>query len=88
MTIYILIFICKIIENTLSTLRIIILSKGRKKLGAILQGIVATIWIFSARIIILNINDDIMKIFAFILGSIIGSYVGSLVEEHLLIKIK
>ena len=88
MTIYILIFICKIIENTLSTLRIIILSKGRKKLGAILQGIVATIWIFSARIIILNINDDIMKIFAFIIGSIIGSYVGSLIEENLLIKAK
>ena len=88
MTIYILILVFKIIENTLSTLRIIILSKGRKKLGAILQGIVATIWIFSARIIILNINDDIVKILAFILGSIIGSYVGSLIEENLLIKIK
>ena len=86
MSIYILVFICKIIENTLSTLRIIILSKGRKKLGAILQGIVAIVWIFSARIIILNINEDFLKITAFVVGSTIGSYTGSIIEEKILKK--
>lgn len=88
MSIYILVFICKIIENTMSTLRIIILSKGRKKLGAILQGVVAIVWIFSARIIILNINEDLLKLIAFVTGSMIGSYIGSVIEEKLLIKIK
>ena len=88
MTIYILVFICKIIENTLSTLRIIILSKGRKKLGAILQGVVTIVWIFSARIIILNINKDMLKLLAFVIGSMIGSYIGSVIEEKVLIKIK
>ncbi len=80
--IYIIIFISKIIENTLSTLRIILISKGKKKIGAILQGMVALSWILATSIVIIDINKDIYKIFFFILGSIIGSYLGSSIEER------
>ena len=79
--IYIIIFISKIIENTLSTLRIILISKGKKKIGAILQGMVALSWIFATSIVIIDINKDMYKIVFFILGSIIGSYLGSSIEE-------
>ena len=34
---YLAIFIAKIIENTLSTLRLIVVAKGKKLFGAILQ---------------------------------------------------
>ena len=80
--IYIIIFISKIIENTLSTLRIILISKGKKKIGAILQGMVALSWILATSIVIIDINKDIYKTFFFILGSIIGSYLGSSIEER------
>ena len=83
MLIYILIFISKIIENTLSTLRIIIVSNGKKKLGAILQGVVVLVWIFSVSITIIDINKDIFKIVFFVLGSTFGSYLGSLLEEKI-----
>ena len=83
MLIYFLIFISKIIENTLSTLRIIIVSNGKKKLGAILQGIVVLVWIFSLSITIIDINKDIFKIVFFVLGSMFGSYLGSLIEEKI-----
>ncbi len=79
--IYIIIFVSKIIENTLSTLRIILISKGKKKIGALLQGLVALSWIFSTSIIIIDI-DNIYKILFFILGSVIGSYLGSSIEER------
>lgn len=79
---YIGIFISKIIENTLSTLRIILISKGKKKIGAILQGIVALVWILVTGIVIIDINKDIYKIVFFILGSSIGSYLGSTIEER------
>lgn len=80
---YIGIFISKILENTLSTLRIIVVSNGKKKLGAILQGMVALIWIFVTGVVIIDINKDIFKIIFFIIGSIVGSYLGSLLEEKI-----
>ena len=76
------IFVSKIIENTLSTLRLILVSKGKKKIGALLQGLVASIWIFSTSIVITNINKDIYNIIFFITGSMLGSYLGSTIEEH------
>ena len=81
--IYIGIFISKILENTLSTLRIIVVSNGKKKLGAILQGLVALIWIFVTGVVIIDINKDIVKIIFFVIGSIAGSYLGSLLEEKI-----
>ncbi len=80
--VYIIIFISKIIENTLSTLRIILISKGKKKIGALLQGLVALSWILTTSIVIIDINKDIYKIIFFILGSSTGSYLGSTIEER------
>ena len=81
--IYIGIFISKILENTLSTLRIIVVSNGKKKLGAILQGLVALIWIFVTGVVIIDINKNIVKIVFFVIGSIVGSYLGSCLEEKI-----
>ena len=83
MIIYFLIFISKIIENALSTLRLIIVSNGKKELGAILQGIVVLVWIFSISIVIIDVNKDILRIVFFVLGSIVGSYLGSIIEEKI-----
>lgn len=81
--IYFLIFIFKVIENTLSTLRIIIVANGKKLFGAILQGIIAIIWVISAGIVIINIKENSIKIMFFALGSLVGSYIGSFIEEKI-----
>jgi len=83
MLIYFLIFISKIIENALSTLRLIVVANGKKILGAILQGIVALVWIFVTGIVIIDINKDPIKIIIFCGGSIVGSYLGSLLEQKI-----
>lgn len=85
MLIYFLIFISKIIENALATLRLILVANGKKKLGALLQGIVAFVWIFVTGIVIIDVNKDPIKIIIFCIGSIVGSYLGSLLEEKLAI---
>ena len=85
MHIYLLIFISKIIEIALSTLRLIIVAKKKKKLGAILQGIIALIWIFITSIVIIDVKKDPIKIIIFCLGSIVGSYLGSVIEEKIAI---
>lgn len=83
MLIYMAIFFSKIIENAIGTLRLIVVANGKKKLGALLQGIVALVWIFVTGIVIIDINKDLLKILFFVIGSIVGSYLGSIIEEKI-----
>lgn len=78
---YLAIFILKILENALGTLRLIIVSNGKKLEGAILNFILAITWIISTSLVV--IDKDIYKILVFAFGSFIGSYVGSLLEEKI-----
>ena len=83
MFIYLTIFFSKIIENALSTLRLIVVANGKKKLGAVLQGIIALVWIIVTGIVIVDINKDLLKIVFFCIGSVVGSYLGSIIEEKI-----
>lgn len=83
MFIYFLIFIFKVLENTLSTLRIIVVANGRKLLGSILQGIIALVWAFSTGLVVVDVLHDPFKVVSFTLGSLVGSYIGSLIEEKI-----
>ena len=80
---YIVIFISKTIELALGTLRIIVVSNGKKLLGAILQGIIALVWVCITGVVVVNITKDPLKIVAFALGSAFGSYIGSIIEEKM-----
>lgn len=80
---YLAIFIAKIIENTLSTLRLIVVAKGKKIFGAILQFIIAFVWVVTTGIVVNNIKDDPLKVVFFAFGSLIGSYLGSFIEEKI-----
>ena len=83
--IYFIILFLKILENALATLRSIILTTGKKGLGAILNLVISLIWIFATSMVLIDIEKDLFKIAAFALGSYIGSYVGCLIEEKLAI---
>ncbi len=80
---YLLVFIFKIIEDALATLRLIVVSNGKKKLGAFLQFIVTLIWIILTGTVLYNLQKDIFKAIAFALGSFFGSYCGSVLEEKI-----
>ena len=81
--IYFAIFIFKIIEDALATLRLIVVSNGKKKLGAILQFLVTLIWIILTSSVLIGLKDDIFKAIAFAFGSLFGSYLGSVLEEKI-----
>lgn len=83
MLIYIGIFVCKVIEDALSTLRIIVVSNGKKLFGAILGFVIALIWVFVTGSVIIGLNENPFKIIVFALGSLVGSYVGSVIEEKI-----
>lgn len=83
MILYLSILLLKVVENTLATLRLIIVANGKKKIGSVLQGLVTISWIYSAKFTIVNLDKDLLKIFFFVVGSIIGSYLGSRLEERI-----
>lgn len=83
MLLYLLIFCSKVIENMLATLRLIVVANGKKVLGSILQGLVALVWICVTGVVVTNILEDPFKIIAFVLGSIVGSFLGSKLEEKI-----
>ena len=78
---YIIIFILKILENALGTLRLIIVSNGKKIEGAILNFMLSLVWVISTSMVV--IDNNIYKILVFAFGSLIGSYIGSVLEEKI-----
>lgn len=81
---YLLIFIMKVIENALATLRVIIVSNGKKLIGAILSLLMSIIWVISTSLVVQNFTN-LFSIIAFSLGCFVGSYLGSLMEGKLAI---
>lgn len=80
---YFIIFICKVIEIALGTLRLIVVANGKKMLGAILQGFVALVWVLVTGVVVVDVTKDPLKILFFALGSFAGSYLGSYLEEKM-----
>lgn len=81
--IYLLIFLAKIVENSLGTLRLIVVANGKKHLGALLAFAIAIIWVTAIGAVVVDINKDWFKIVVFAFGTYIGSYVGSTLEEKI-----
>lgn len=80
---YILIFLAKTLENVLATIRIIFISNHKKLIGAILNGFIALIWIYSTVSVLRNFTQQPLKIVAYTLGCLVGSYLGCFIEEKL-----
>lgn len=80
---YGMIFISKVVENALATLRLIVVSNGKKWLGAVLQLLIAVVWVFVTGVVVTDIKTDPLKIVFFAIGSFVGSYIGSIIEERL-----
>ncbi|MDD3392797.1 MAG: DUF5698 domain-containing protein [Bacilli bacterium] len=83
--IYILIFLSKSFELALGTLRLIVVAHGKKWLGAFLQFAIALVWVIVTGAVVIGITNDPLKVFFFALGSLFGSYLGSVIEEKMAI---
>lgn len=80
---YFLILFAKIIEVSLMTLRIVFITKGERKIGAIVAFVEVTMWIFIVTFVMNDLMADPFKAVFYALGFAIGNYIGSLVEEKI-----
>ena len=83
MFLYFLIFILKVIENAIGTLRMIFVSNGRKYFAALLQLVCSLIWAISTSMVVINVLEEPLKVNFFALGCSVGSFLGSILEEKL-----
>ncbi len=77
-----LIFFAKIIEVTIGTMRIILISKGYRKPGTFLAIFEIFLWVFIASRVIMGISEAPMKGIMYSFGFAAGVYIGSLLENR------
>lgn len=81
--IYIFILFGKIVEVTLMTLRVMLITKGEKKVGSVVAFFEITLWLLIVSNVLQGITDDPLKAVVYALGFAIGNYTGSLLENFI-----
>ena len=80
---YIVIFIAKIVEVTLMTVRGVLINKGEKLIGAIIAFVEVFIWVIVVSAVLTNITEDPMKILIYCSAFALGNYLGVILENKL-----
>lgn len=78
----ILIFVFRIIDVSMGTIRIIFVSKGKKLLAPLLGFFEISIWLLAISQIMQNL-DNVVCFFAYAGGFAMGNYIGVILEEKL-----
>lgn len=81
--IYLIIFIVKVVEVTISTLRIVLITKDHRIKGAFLAFFEVSIWLIVVSVVLKDITEDPIKIVVYALGFAVGNYCGSWLENKL-----
>ncbi|MDR0464290.1 MAG: DUF5698 domain-containing protein [Treponema sp.] len=78
-----LIFISKIVEVAIATLRSILINRGYRKQGTILSFAEILIWVLVASRVITGLAEAPMKGVVYSIGFSLGIYIGSLLESKI-----
>lgn len=78
-----LIYFVKSFEVTISTMRIILIQRGFRKLGTVLAFIEVLLWVFVAASVVQNIQQAPIKGIVYSFGFATGVFLGSLIESKL-----
>jgi len=81
--IYFLILAAKIVEISIGTTRIVLITRGERGLGAILGFFEVLIWLVLVSTVLKDIANDPIKAVVYALGFALGNYLGSIFEEKL-----
>lgn len=81
--IYLVIFVGKLIEVSVSTLRVMFVSKGKKILGSICGLLEIAIWVCIAGNVLTDLYSDPFKALAYACAFGVGVYLGMFIEEKL-----
>ena len=81
--IYLFIFFGKILEVTISTIRIVLINRGERLKGMFLAFFEILLWLFVTGTVLAGFQQDIIRCFIFALAFASGNYLGSWLEDKL-----
>lgn len=81
--VYLFIILAKIVEVSMATVRMVLITKGERKIGAIIAFFEVSLWVILVSTVLDNIMGDPLKIVAYALGFSVGNYLGSWIEEKI-----
>lgn len=81
--IYVLIFVGKLIEVSISTLRIMFVGKGKKGLGIVCGFFEIMLWVVIAGNVLNDLYSDPLKALVYCVAFVVGIFLGMLIEERL-----
>jgi uncharacterized protein YebE (UPF0316 family) len=84
---YIAIFLAKILEVSLMTVRTVLITRGEKVYGSIIGFVEVVIWLYVVSVVLVGIKDDPIRMIVYALGFACGNYLGSFLEEKLALGI-
>ena len=74
------IFLLRLLDQTLGTLRVLYVNKGKPVFGAVLGFVESAIWVVAISRVIQDLNDPLL-IFGYALGFASGTIMGSYIEN-------
>lgn len=80
---YLFIFFGKIIEVSVSTVRIVLINRGERLKGAIAGFFEISLWIVVTGTVLVGFQEDLIRCVIFAIAFAIGNYVGSWLESKL-----
>lgn len=81
--VYVMILVGKIIEVSVATVRIMLISRGEKTKGSILILLEVSLWLVITGTVLVGFQEDLIRCVVYIFACAIGSYVGSVIEGKL-----
>jgi uncharacterized protein YebE (UPF0316 family) len=81
--IYALIFVAKLLEVAVMTVRLVLTTRGNRLAASLLSAVEITIWIVVTSTVLLGLSEDPLRAVAFGLAFVVGIYMGMLIEDKL-----
>jgi len=81
--IYLLIFLAKLIEVAIATVRMVLTARGNRVAASLLASVEITIWIIVTSTVLLGLSEDPLRAVAFGLAFVVGVYLGIIIEDKL-----
>ena len=81
--IYAGIFFAKILEVSISTLRLVLMGKGHRLIASVLASIEVAIWLVITSTVLLGLSADPLKAVVYVLAVMVGINCGVLIEDKL-----
>ncbi len=82
---YVLIFVAKLVEVSLATLRNVLIVRGEKVKGSIIAFFESLIWVIVVSNVLQTITEDPFKVVTYCLAFALGNYCGVILENKLAI---